>query len=257
LVPFDIQDVGGYSSFYSKRYGDYLHLTQRGLDVSPPKQHSRWVFFRYFGSPLLDLLNVKYLLTPATERIQSSKLELVYDDEIRIYRNRDCFPRIFFVSEYVHQEDAKEAYATVGRFSAEDFRKTVVVEDLPPSIYLSRDGTQEPATQAKIIPVAYQPNRIELVVSAPTSGFLVMSDSYHPRWEAKIDGRETSVLRANYVMRAVPVPAGDHRVTLLFRPDMLILGVVITALGWAALLGVGGILVFKTLKNRGRRNRLR
>jgi hypothetical protein len=257
FVPFDIQDVGGYSSFYSRRYGEYLHLTQRGLDVSPPKQYSRWVFFRYFGSSLLDLLNVKYLLTPATEQIQSSKLELVYDDEIRIYRNRDCFPRIFFVSEYVHQDDAKDAYETVGRFSAEDFRKTVVVENLPPSNYLLRDGIQERATQAKIIPVAYQANRIELDVSAPTRGFLVISDAYHPRWEAKIDGREASVMRANYVMRAVPVPAGDHRVTLFFRPDVLILGFVITALGWTALLGVGGILVFKSLQNRVRRNRLR
>ena len=55
-------------------------------------------------------------------------------------------------------------------------------------------------------------------VDAARPGFVVLHDLWHPWWVAQIDGRDTDILRANVLFRAVQVPAGHHVVTFEFRP---------------------------------------
>jgi uncharacterized membrane protein YfhO len=55
-------------------------------------------------------------------------------------------------------------------------------------------------------------------VDAPADGYLVLNDPYHPWWRASVDGRDAPILRANVLFRAVPVPAGRHRVEFAFEP---------------------------------------
>lgn len=234
--PFGIEDVGGYAPFYPKRYGDYLHLTQHGPDGPLPDYHSRWVMFHTFGSPLLDLVNVKYVLVPKHVVVETAKLELVFEGEIKIYRNKAVFPRVFFVRDYEVYPEEKEVYRATGRFRAEDFRKKVIVEKPPPADFI-RDVSEITEMSPQEIRIrAYTPNRIELEVSTASKGFLVIGDNYHPGWRAEVGGKETEILRANYIMRALPLKSGSHRITLTFTPKALIGGVLLTALGWTALL---------------------
>jgi hypothetical protein len=171
----------------------------------------------------------------------------VYEKEVKIYKNRDCFPRLFFVPTFRYRQGPQSAYEAIGRSTAEDFMKSVVLESLPPSDYLEDDSLAEELPRATIKLVTYQPNRIEADISTSRKGFIVISDTYHPGWRAQVDGHEVPVLRANYIMRAVPVPEGDHRLTLRFQPRLLVLGAVITAVGWFVLgillliLGAAGI----------------
>ena len=88
--------------------------------------------------------------------------------------------------------------------------------------------------------VAYKPNRIEVEVESNFNGFLVVSDGYHPGWTAEVDGESREVLRANSIMRAVPVASGRHRVTFTFRPLLLRSGVLLSALSWLILAGLIG-----------------
>ena len=69
----------------------------------------------------------------------------------------------------------------------------------------------------------------------PRKGFLVLSDSFHRAWRAKVDGVETPVLRANYIMMAVPLNVGSRRVEIRFEHNVLYLGLIMTALGWTTL----------------------
>ncbi len=55
-------------------------------------------------------------------------------------------------------------------------------------------------------------------MEAPQAGWLVLNDPYHPWWQAEVDGRRATLLRANGIFRAVPVSAGRHRVRFAFRP---------------------------------------
>lgn len=62
--------------------------------------------------------------------------------------------------------------------------------------------------------LAFERSRLALEVDAPAAGILVINEAFSPRWRATIDGDEAAVFRANYLLRAVVVPAGRHRVEL-------------------------------------------
>jgi uncharacterized membrane protein YfhO len=56
-------------------------------------------------------------------------------------------------------------------------------------------------------------------------GWLVLTDAWYPGWRATIDGAPVEVARADVLFRAVPVPAGRHRVEFAFAPLSLWMGV--------------------------------
>jgi len=238
FTAFDIQDAGGYSSFYGKRYGEFMHLSQREPDKPVPEKLSRWMYFKRFGSPLLDLVNIKYLLLPRDMPVVFPKLRLVYDGEIRIYENKAVFPRAFFVPRYEFCEDQEFARKLLASFAASDFREKVILESLPPEEF-RKNNISENEANSEVSIISYEFDRIELEVSADQNGFLIVSDNYHPDWNATADGEEIGILRANYIMRAVPVKKGTHRIVLTFSPGLLISGTIITLAGW----GVLGVLL--------------
>ena len=62
------------------------------------------------------------------------------------------------------------------------------------------------------------PEHIEVAVSTAADGMLLVADTWHPGWRARLDGEPAEVLRANYLFRAIELPAGDHTVELEFSP---------------------------------------
>ena len=63
----------------------------------------------------------------------------------------------------------------------------------------------------------YRQGIVRLRVSAVGPRLLVIADNHHPHWSALVDGRPSPLLRADYVWKAVPVPAGDNVVELRYR----------------------------------------
>lgn len=64
----------------------------------------------------------------------------------------------------------------------------------------------------------YQLNELRYDVESDKGGVVVLSEIYYPGWTATLDGKEIPVARVNYVLRAVKVPAGKHKLVLTFRP---------------------------------------
>src|SRR5207237_637782 len=94
-------------------------------------------------------------------------------------------------------------------------------------------------------------NSMELSFSTACPGYLVVNDLWDPGWRAWLDGGgELPVLEANSAVRAVRVPAGEHRVVFRFLPRLALAGLAITLT--AALLSLG-LLLAPALLRRGRR----
>ena len=79
--------------------------------------------------------------------------------------------------------------------------------------------------------VGYEPEKVELEVSADKDCFLLFQDTYYPGWVADIDGMRQPILRTDLGFRAVALGAGQHTVVMTFRPLSVKLGLGLTCLG--------------------------
>jgi uncharacterized membrane protein YfhO len=83
-------------------------------------------------------------------------------------------------------------------------------------------------------------NRVEIEAEAPNGGYLVVSQPHYPTWRGTIDGQETTIFHADYLLQGVWLPAGNHRVVFTLEPTQLLRGGLITA---ATLIGLVCFLV--------------
>jgi uncharacterized membrane protein YfhO len=74
-------------------------------------------------------------------------------------------------------------------------------------------------------------DRVTFQAQAVTDGFLVMSDTFYPGWQARVDGKPAPVLRTNFALRGICLPAGDHEVVFRFEPVTLRVGLALSAIG--------------------------
>jgi uncharacterized membrane protein YfhO len=204
---FGLQDVRGYEAVVPRRYMALInripgHFQQRTSSL-----------FVHPHSSLLDLLNVKYVLT---EQDLGGRWELVHDDgsAVKVYCNRDVLPRAFVVyrAEVIADPERSLSRVTDHGF---DFRNVVVLEKLP-------DGWQdlqaESQTASVIRTVRYSPNQIMLEAETDQKAILVLTDAYMPGWKARIDGQDAEIHVADHAFRALVVPAGTHQVEFVYRP---------------------------------------
>jgi hypothetical protein len=81
----------------------------------------------------------------------------------------------------------------------------------------------------------YQPNRIELEAVSDGDTYLVLSELFYPGWHAYVDGSNVQILRADYLLRAIPLIAGRHNIVFVYRPVSFLIGAVLTAFTLLAL----------------------
>jgi hypothetical protein len=84
------------------------------------------------------------------------------------------------------------------------------------------------STAVKILSAQFSAHRIEAKVEAAAPAILVAAQMYYHPWRAYVDGRPTPLWRANYGFQALEVPAGSHRVKLVYEDRRFYLGVVIS-----------------------------
>jgi hypothetical protein len=127
------------------------------------------------------------------------------------------------------------------RFNPE---QTVLVADPLPALGVSGATNQ---TAATVEFVSYAPKRIALQASAAVPSVLLLNDKFNPDWKVLVDGKAEKLLRCNYLMRGVYLPAGAHAVEFRFEPNVGGLYVSLAALlGGLSLLGY---LAFSTRIN--------
>lgn len=255
---FAIQDVDGEPSLLLARYQEYTDVLQgRDPDRAVRPEGPHGVFVRTgLDSPLLALLNVKYSILPGgalrgrRSRDPSRPVQVATD--FFIYKNPQAAPRVFATPNYRVRSGRAAILRELTRpgYDPADF---VVLEQqpaLPPEFTASAAGQD---AGANIRVASYEDAQVVLRGRFPRPAFVVLNDMYYPEWRAEVDGRPAPIYRANYLFRAVAVPAGRHEIRFAYRDRMLWLGTAIALLTLA-----GGVAVFLTERPRpgARRRRL-
>ena len=104
------------------------------------------------------------------------------------------------------------------------------------------EGSQAPVVQPgsatfSFLSTDQGPNRLTINLEADGPGWLLLSDTYFPGWQATIDQQPTKIWRADYLFRAVHVPAGAHTIQFDFQPISVRAGFGLFGLGALILLG--------------------
>ncbi|HEX6609455.1 MAG TPA: hypothetical protein VF051_01640, partial [Hyphomicrobiaceae bacterium] len=206
-----LENTLGYSPV---RLGLYSRATGAEDHVGLPDQRKFSPLMPSYRSPLADMLGLRFIATGVPidqidKRLQPDDLPLVArTNHGYIYENPRTLPRVLFAG--VARKADFEALLTSGEWPT-DFNPetTVLLESLP-----AVEGQRRPGTAAIRV---YGNTEITIDVESPDGGWVVLNDPWHPWWFATVDGRDTPVLRANVLFRAVAVPPGKHFVTLRFE----------------------------------------
>jgi hypothetical protein len=239
-----LQDAEGYDASHLQRYDAYLAM----LNGRTQNYHDGEVFWAGLQSPLLDLLNVRYVIVPPAERVDVSDTAAlerfsptVYSDgRVRILENPSALPRAWIVHSAT-QSTASDALAAIdsGRVLA---RSTALLEEPPPGLAAPTDRASDRAEVT-----LDSADRVAITTSTTAPSMLILSEVYYPAWRAYVDNHPVHVYVADAALRAVELPAGDHEVEFRFESLSLVVGCAISA---ATAIAVGILVLVSRFASR-------
>ena len=153
--------------------------------------------------PVLNMLNARYLIFPL-EGGQTVPL-----------RNPFALGNGWFVNQVTYVDNANEEIEAIHGINPIE---TVVVDKRFESVL---KPAAESDSTCSVVLTAYEPNDLKYEVNSAKGGTVVFSEIYYPGWQAYMDGEKVEHGRANYILRAMNVPAGKHVVEFKFDPDSL------------------------------------
>lgn len=208
--------IGGYHAAKLRRYQDIIdrHLSRQNLSV-------------------LNMLNTKF----------------IYDKTGTLFRNQSAFGPAWFVDTVliVNTPDAE-----IAALDTINTRNMAVVLDREFKGYIN---TFDPVPGGSINLIRYDPQHMVYQTDAPTEQLAIFSEIwYGPNkgWQAYIDGEPVDHVRANYILRAMRVPAGKHRIEFIFDPQSVKIGTIISKISSLTLLlgflSIGGYHFWNWIK---------
>jgi hypothetical protein len=171
----------------------------------------------------------------------------VHSGDVKIYQNLQTLPRAYVTGDVAVADDDAAVLAALADPSFEPAGQVVLLaEELAAAGLLEQaERLDSPAGGAAVQVVSYQPERVALDVALDAPGVLVLADTWYPGWQATVDGENAALLRANYLFRAVLLPAGQHRVLFEYRPASLSRG---AGMSFAAVMALLGAVVWSFLR---------
>jgi hypothetical protein len=214
---YGIAEIKGYESEMPRSTKIFI---ERHIDPTHPH-------IEYLG-----LAGVKYIVT-GIRPSEDPRLLKVDSGAIQIFENPFAKPRAFL------------SYRTGVTGNDSDLAKNLLDSSLDgytvflehqPQIPLLRKHVE---IRSKITPREIEDNALSYEVESDSSGYFILSDLYYPGWQCSIDSQGVPILRANYSMRAVYLPAGKHVIHFAFKPITYEIGKWISLLSFLVCLTFG------------------
>lgn len=177
----------------------------------------------------------------------------VHSGDVKVYENLEPLPRAYLAGGVTVVASDDAALTALAGPDFDPAQTTVLVQSDLDKLGLS--GTLDDLVGGGDVAVMhYLPEEVALQVRTEQPGLLVLADTWYPGWNATVDGQPAPIVRANYLFRGVPVPAGEHVVTMRFQPASLRAGLLVTAVAAVVLLA---LLLAGVLHRRARRQERR
>ena len=198
-----------FQEFQNNRYSGFAIASVGGYHAAKPRLAQDLIEHRAPETPAWwRLLNVRYLVMPQAIEAPPG-LNLVHQGSQVIYENQFALPRATVLGHYavVQPDSAILDSISVGSRDAAEWT------------YLSSDPqlTLGSTTGATATIVSYRLNDVTVDVDTPGDALLRLADLWYPDWVARVDGKQVPILRADYLLRAVAIPKGRHRVEFRFE----------------------------------------
>ena len=199
------KSIGGYHAAKLRRYQEVIEAR-----ISPEMNAAMKAIAEAAGDmsavdgnklfPVINMLNTKYFIMPLQGGANAP------------LPNPYAYGNAWFVDKVSYVNNANEELSALG---TTDLRHTAVA-DKAFSDVLGQSKANDSTATVRL--EKYEPNKLEYSVSSKNGGVVVFSEIYYPGWNATVDGVEVPVGRANYILRAISVKPGSHKVVLDFHP---------------------------------------
>jgi len=234
-MKFHYYDINGYSPISLDHYFKFIHYMADLPRHTKLKQTLNHQLFRPDSVFSSKILGIKY----AIAKNQS---------EYEIYTSHRVMPRAVLVRDAVILPNLEEHLKYIKRPYFFYPERTVLLESVPDDHKLPAFKSDSESIKDDIVSIRqYEPNRITLSSVSDSNTYLVLSELFYPGWYAYVDGKEVPILRADYLLRAIPLKSGRHDIVFVYRPMSFFLGAAISTF---TLLLLGGIyLVYRMKKD--------
>lgn len=236
-VQFRLLSPEGYDPLYIRSYSELMHAGKTGkYEIDLPRSDALFtpepaVKDPYTKQVLLNLMGVRYVVDkddtapknwdPRKDFYPPNRFNLIYQEyKYKIFENKMSRPRAAIFYDYTVVTKKDKSIATL--FNPDfPYQQKLILENKP-----AFTPKQRPSTPAKII--NYSANSIKINTQSQETGLLFLSDNYYPGWQAYIDNKSVSILKADYTFRAVELPKGKHEVRFEYQPYSFYLGAFIS-----------------------------
>ena len=137
-----------------------------------------------------------------------------------LYLRPHALPRAYVVHRLIPAHDEPSALAQLAEHQ-NDLAHLAIVEGVSAE-QLATVALTDRAEQVAI--TQYRNNRVSLRANLASDGFVILADTFYEGWRARLDGEPVPIYRTNSVVRGLFVPAGEHEIEYLFRPNDWLLG---------------------------------
>lgn len=212
--------IGGYSAAKLRRYDDVINHYFTEIDTAKVPR-------------ILNMLNAKYMIFGNAQKPQATT-------------NPNTNGNAWFVSDIKFVSTPNEEIEAIGTI---DNKNTAVISNDDKSYFNGKQLKKDATAFLKL--TQYQPNEISFKSQSKTPQLAVFSEIYYPKgWNILIDGKEVPYIKANYLLRAVHIPAGNHDVKMIFAPKVIQTGKTISMIVFILFILLSGLGIWRLFNTR-------
>ncbi|MDM1296777.1 YfhO family protein [Sphingobacterium sp. N143] len=223
---------------FSDARASYFHKSLGGYHAAKLMRFQEILENQFNGAlneDVLDMFNVRYLIT--TDQQNQSQ---------RIVRRSTAAGNAWFVDKVSFVKGNAEEMQAINSF---DPRKEAFVNQQYQNEIKAK--TSNAPTTGEIKLTSYHPDKMQYEYTTANDAFAVFSEVFYDKgWKAFVDGKETPIIRADYLLRALQLPAGTHKVEFIFDPESHKMGNILTLIS-SIILGLGVVAaIYFSFKGR-------